>query len=331
MWSNNDFEVLIGVFGKCSQSVVHHPREWHSAGDELAHLDPTFGQQAHRLRQILVVVVLHRADETFFAQDDLERAEWHALGVDADQHDAATFASYINGQVGGVWGAGTFEHDIRPDAAARVSDRRDGAGLGGVEAGGRAKLDGQCAAPRVARGRTPRWPQRLERPALPAGRWCLRRRRRPSRRAAAPAAYPDGVRSVSTDQSAFLVGQAVRQADDGGRRDDRELGQAAIGHQAERRPLHAQRVLVAAAEEARAAEQHDLGHDALADTNAADAFTQGLDGAGELVAEGNRGGAAGQEVRYVGGDDGRAGEILLDVGAADAAPGNAQQQLAGPG
>ena len=90
------------------------------------------------------------------------------------------------------------------------------------------------------------------------------------------------------------------------------------------------RVLMPPAEHARVAEEADVRRHPVTLAEAAHAGTERLDHAMELVAHRERSLAARERVRPPGRDHQRTVAVLLEIGAADAAEADAEQDLAAP-
>ena len=95
-------------------------------------------------------------------------------------------------------------------------------------------------------------------------------------------------------------------------------------------PTMPTRVLMPPAEHARVAEEADVRRHPVALAEAAHAGTERLDHAMELVAHRERGLAARERVRPTGRDHQRTVAVLLEIGAADAAEADAEQDLTAP-
>ncbi|MCY1453968.1 hypothetical protein D9M71_709960 [compost metagenome] len=109
------------------------------------------------------------------------------------------------------------------------------------------------------------------------------------------------------------------------------LGEAAVTHQADEAHGAAQVVLAAPAVTAVAAAVDGLDCHPVADLETFHPFAQRADHAAEFVAEGQWCAAAGDRVRFVGGNGVRAVLVLVQVAAADAAVGDLDFHLAGLG
>ena len=131
------------------------------------------------------------------------------------------------------------------------------------------------------------------------------------------------------DERGLVVTDRIGKPDAGPARNLDVLRETAVAVEADRGPRDAQRVLVAAAIPAFAAEQADLRCNAVADGQPFDARPDRHHLAGELVPERDRGLLAGERVRVVDGDDDGAVAVLLEVGPADAAPAHAKKNLPG--
>ncbi|MNF94624.1 hypothetical protein D3C84_773410 [compost metagenome] len=131
------------------------------------------------------------------------------------------------------------------------------------------------------------------------------------------------------DQRTGLAGKVGRQAVQQVGRHVDQLGEGAVVHQPGEGEVLAEVVLALLAEPALAAVLAGIGGHQLAGLETADTCAEGDDLAAEFMAEDALALEAGERMGAIGGNEHRTGQVLVQVGAADAAPVHADLHPAG--
>ena len=292
------------------------------------------GEEVDRDGEVLVEVVLDAAGHGPLALDDRPR-------VDRDRGARAP----RGGRSARPCGSRAIESAIA-DGAPAALDRdvgaqpvRSGRPTASSQPASCVSIAASAPSRRPRSSRAARWPSRIT-VVAPAARatWSVMSPTAPSPTIAteSPRRTP-AWRTARTATSVVSMSAAsssrdlVRQPDALPGRHLDVLGEAAVAVQADRGPVDAERVLVAAAVVALPAEEADVGDDPVADGEAPStpAPTSTISPANSWPSVTGAHWPVSAFGR-VHGDDDRAVAVLLDVGPADAAPAHAEEDLAGP-
>lgn len=328
MRRNDDLDVVLLVVDQFLEAAADDVFQADAAGDQRFDVQAAVGDEGDHVGEFAVVG--EGADDLFFGGDQLEEVERTGFLEDADQHALAGVADDVDGQLGGVLVADALETDVGAEAVGAGADFRQRVAFLGIEHQARAHFQRLGLARRGHfqgdhLGRTGRLGAHDGAQADGAGA----DHHHVLAEQAAGLLHRVHAHRQRFDQRAGFGGEIGRQLVEQFGRYVHQLGEGAVVHQPGEGQLFAEVVQAAAAVVAGAAVLAGVGGDPLAGDEAAHAGAELDDLAAEFVAEDALALDAGERVGLLDRDEHRAGDVFVQVRAADAAPVDADLHPAG--